>query len=443
MSRGRLGRSGWNLLVSSGAELAVRALGLAYLVVLARHLQPASFGTLSVLLAWFSLAVALGALGLDHVALRDLSNRTASSASIPTLLALRLGGALVAAAGLLLAGVLLMPELLPLVAVLAAALLPAGISASLRSAFHAHERFGVPGAAAVAGAATMMGLTVTGVLQGRGLLFFVSAWAAAEAVRALVLALAAAREGWLRPRFDAGYSQRSLRAALPYGVLAVLGLIYFRIDLIMLGVLVGGDSVGHYASAYRIVEVLSLAPALVMAVLFPRLSRLQRERRREAALLYLSASRLLLWAGLTAAAAGAATAGSLLRGVFGASYAPAAPILAWLMVGLLFIFWHAPNVTVLFSGTRLRSVVALSFATAGFNVVANLLLIPRWGASGAAAATAASECLSLVVFSAVVCRRLGIPRWHYLWQHRSPWIGRPALDLLLDRGAVSRKVAHA
>src|SRR6185295_17575948 len=46
-----------------------------------------------------------------------------------------------------------------------------------------------------------------------------------------------------------------LQSSLPFGVLAILGIIYFRIDTVMLEHMRGPVDVGIYNAAYRLLEV--------------------------------------------------------------------------------------------------------------------------------------------------------------------------------------------
>jgi len=91
--------------------------------------------------------------------------------------------------------------------------------------------------------------------------------------------------------------------------------------------------------------------------------------------------------------------------LYGARYAPSAPILAILSVGYFF------NVVFAFSGVtlkvlgKIRLMVILNIVTPIFIVIFNLLLIPRYGALGAAIATAAGVIMQNVL------RQLALWRW--------------------------------
>lgn len=435
----RLGRSGLNLVLSSAGELAARFLGLVYLVVLARYLHPTGFGELNALLAYFVLAMALGSFGLERLALRELSRDDRPQESVfATLLGLRLAASVLS--GLLLvwfshtvANVSL-PKLTPM----AVALIPAGVASIYVSGFQARERFGHPAVAAALGATTMTAVAFLGVLVGASLTFFLWGVVASEMVRTFWLIVKTRQDSCGHRIFaiDWNFARVAIGSTTLYWILAVLGMIYFRIDLIMLHAMVGGETVGHYASAYRIFDVLALGPALAMGVLFPRFARLQRVEREAAQRLYLSMTHVLLWAGIVVGIIAAFLAPRILVLLFSAEYRAATVPMLWLIVALIFLFWHASNGSVLYAGDRLAPVAVWSTATAGFNVALNWVLIPAHGAAGAAAATAASEVLSLAIFTPMVCRRLSIRPKQYLRAVFSPRIRREDLDLLLGRSAV-------
>jgi O-antigen/teichoic acid export membrane protein len=79
---------------------------------------------------------------------------------------------------------------------------------------------------------------------------------------------------------------------------------------------------------------------------------------------------------------------SVTLGIYGAPYAASAPILALLSFGYFFqtaLGFNGLTIKVL---KQLRYVVTIDLAAAALNIGINLLLIPRWGAWGAAAGTA-------------------------------------------------------
>ena len=443
--RSWVGRSGWNLIVSSGGEVATRVLSVVATVVLARYFGVGTFGDYATITAYASLAVAVGNLGIDQLAYRELSAEGEAGEAPPpdlfrALFALRMVSAAITAALLVGIGLLYGDDRLWPFVIVAVAAFPSGAAAMYAVAFQSRERFSVPARANALGAACTTALVLLGVAVQAPFVAFFGVLFVGDSVRAGYLLWArtpdlfAPRQLWTRLALP---SRSSIRAMLveagPYWVLSILGMVYFRIDVVMLDTMQGPSEVGLYASASRFFNVINTVPALCLGVLFPRFARLQRASDPQAKRLYLLAVRVMLWAGAVAAVLGVVGAGPLIGLTYGLDYADAIPALRWLMAALLFVFWQAPNVTALFSGGQLRGVVALSFATAGFNVVANLFAIPQWGATGAAMTTAASELLSLGIFSVVVARRFEIPSGTYLRSLLTVRVRQDERDLLLGR----------
>lgn len=429
--RARVGVSGWNLLVSSGADIGTKAVGLGSSVVLARALQPEGFGLYNAILAFMALGLAFGNLGLDRLLLRELSSNRGSLQLLVTARAVRYAVVPVAVAGMVGYALATDDHVLPWV-VGGLALYPALASGLLVALFQARERFGVPARATLVGMLVNAVGIVACALARAPLAAYLASYAASEVARQLYLTRTARAFDW--PAGGVAWSELRpmLRAAFPYAVLTVLGIVYLRIDLIMLEAMVGGREAGLYAGATRVLMVTNALPGLCLSVLFPRFVRLQETDPERSARLYLLAVRMMVWIGAVLAVGFALGATPVLGLLYGTAYVGGAGALRWLMAALLFMFWHAPNGTVLFSSNRLRLVVLISFVTAGFNIVTNFYAIPLWGAEGAAATTAASELLSFLLFTPIVCQRLHIQPWAYLRSAFTPGLSRADRHLLLD-----------
>ncbi len=162
-------------------------------------------------------------------------------------------------------------------------------------------------------------------------------------------------------------------------------------DAVLLGYFHGTEEVATFR-AVLVVAMLNQGVTFTFALLYtPSLARLyaQGDRARIAELYW----RSTLWVTvltfpvflLTCSFAPSATAG-----VLGDGYTSAVPIMALLSLGF---FFHASlgfNGLTLRVFKKLRYCVSIDLAAAFMNVAVNLLLIPRWGAYGAAVGTSAT-----------------------------------------------------
>lgn len=191
----------------------------------------------------------------------------------------------------------------------------------------------------------------------------------------------------------------------PYGYLlayfAVLA-VFSQIDVLMVKALAGEHTLATYGSALRYYGLLSLALGAVHAVLLPAIQRaataadLRRLYREHFRLVLLFAPAVLL---------GAWLAGWILPWVDGGRYPDAVAAFRVLAASAIVSFAFSPHVNLLLKRGRFRFLFLLIIAASAVAFAANLVLIPRFGAPGAALGTAiASACANVSFF--LLARRL-------------------------------------
>jgi O-antigen/teichoic acid export membrane protein len=208
------------------------------------------------------------------------------------------------------------------------------------------------------------------------------------------------------PQFDRAAWRDLQTAALPIGFFMIALNLYTYIDTVILGVISTNAETGRYGASYRVYEGLMYVPAILSAVLSPRLSYLfvhDRPAHRQLLMRALLGSMIL---GIVLGAIAVWAARPILLTLFGADYAPAVRPLQILAAGALFVFgtWilHAAAISMnLDRRLLLTTVVGLSA-----NVILNLMFIPRWGISGAAGATVIAEAITVALLWIQVRRRL-------------------------------------
>lgn len=235
------------------------------------------------------------------------------------------------------------------------------------------------------------GGTVLLVLVGAHLhsFFYISAISSLAALLATMLLLRGRIV--MRPAVDLRYWLQMLRESLPYAVATTVGILYFRVALIVVSLGSSAHQTGYYSTAFKVVEVLGGAAFLMAGSVFPIFARASRddherlrystERVTDTALIvgtYLALSLLL-------------SAPLVIQLLAGAAFKPAVPVLRVQGLTLVATFLVA---TWGFGLLSLREHRRLLQANAVALVVAiglSLILVPSFGAQGAAAATVATE----------------------------------------------------
>lgn len=303
-----------------------------------------------------------------------------------------------------LAGILGLPAagafegLYPAVVALAAAIV---LSEFSKTYFQRELRFGRYSAIEIgrvsAQAAAIIGLIAVygGAVKASAVL-----WIQAAALAGAFLVALGARLAWRR--VSALRTWGSLlrgAAAGPYaylfayfGVLAV----FSQIDVVLLKLLSDERTLASYGSALRYYALLSLALGAVHAVLLPSIQR--AETREALDSLYAQHLRLLV-VFIPGVALAALAAGWLLPWIDLGRYPDSVPAFRILAVSAVLSFAFSPHVNLLMKHERFRFLFVLIVIALAVHVLLCLLLIPRFGAPGAAAATLiASACVTVPIF---------------------------------------------
>lgn len=392
-----LGRNLLYAAASSGS--AVLLLGV--LVLAGRVLGNESYGRFSFALALATIGESLMDWGLHQVAVRAVAReRDSAQALFRNSVALKLGPAVAMVIAIALLARWLRPEseirtaclLLAISAVMRSYLL------TIRGVLQGLDRFGWDSVVVVLDRLLLLALSAAVLLSGGRLIALAWAFVAARTLALTAsLAIAGRHIGALTPAFDLAIWKDLRQRALPLGVFLILLNLYSYIDTVMLGLLSSDAETGLYNGAYRIYEGLTYAPAVLSAVLTPRLSaEFIRDRARHSALARQGMAASL---GLAALLSAVTWFGSswLLAHLFGPAFVPATRALQLLAAGLIVVFpiWILQAIAI--SMTAERILLRTTAIGVLVNVGANLLLIPAAGRDGAALATVIGETVSLVL----------------------------------------------
>jgi O-antigen/teichoic acid export membrane protein len=243
------------------------------------------------------------------------------------------------------------------------------------------------------GAAAKIGL----ILAGAPLVAFAVAHVFQQGVKAAGFAIVYWREtgGALRRlRFNPALAQGLLRQSWPLILSSAGALVYLKIDQVMLAQMKGAAEVGVYSVAARVSEIWYFIPGTIATSVFPGLIR-ARETDEEAYRKRLQhAYTVVVWLAFGISVCVTLLARPAVDFLYGQEYSRAAGILAihvWtcpaIFMAAILSKWLVAEGLLIFSLTR-HGLGAL------VNVGLNLVLIPRYGGAGAAAATLVSYTVS-------------------------------------------------
>jgi O-antigen/teichoic acid export membrane protein len=172
---------------------------------------------------------------------------------------------------------------------------------------------------------------------------------------------------------------------------AVLGLMIYNADWVLLRLFDNATVLGYYAAAYGMVSFFANLGGTYGANLLPVLTRSGREGPEKQLATYHSAAAHVFALGLPVAIGGSLVADQIIATVFGADFAPAAPVLSILIWTFPLALFRDTALMGLMSRGLEGRVLRLTGWAALLNMALNLVLIPVWGMTGAAIATVAGE----------------------------------------------------
>lgn len=249
-----------------------------------------------------------------------------------------------------------------------------------------------------------VGLIVGLVLAGGGLISFLAIPTLAGALVALAVTAWIVR-GLMpgRPSFHPSGLRALLRDTAAYAAASAVSTLYFRIAIIVMSLTASAAQTGYYAASFRIVEVLTVVPALAVGAAFPILARSARDDRGRfeyAVQRTFEVSTIIgAWFGLCLGLAAPVFIGI----VAGPSFDQAIPVLRLQAAAMLGMFCAYAATYALLSIHRYADLLYITLAGLVVNLGLTLLLVSAWDARGAAVASAATE-LTLAVMSVVLLR---------------------------------------
>jgi O-antigen/teichoic acid export membrane protein len=418
-----------NALTPMVLSLVNRAIDMAFAMLYLRILAPEKAGRYQFAMNFIGYFETALLFGLGTLLTREISkhrDRANNYVSNSTVLRLLLWLTLLPVLGAIVYGYVrlsgLTQDTVAAIAFFFVALIPSLVSDAFTSVFYANERMEYP--AAITSVTTIMRVTLgsLALLLGYGFVGMAATTLLVNVGTAVILGVLATRM-FFRPKveFDASFARGMARESLPLMLNNLLSRVFFQVDVLLLRPLRGDTEVGYYGAAYRYIRALDIIPSYFTMAIFPLISRFAESSRESLTRAYILSVKLLVMIALPIAVGTTFIARELILILAGAEYLPHS------MIALQFLIWYMPigfinSVThyVLIAINQQRFLTKAFVFGAAFNILSNLLLIPRYGYKAAAILTALSELVLFIPFYYCVRKNLT----------HLPWLavfGRPAI----------------
>lgn len=191
-------------------------------------------------------------------------------------------------------------------------------------------------------------------------------------------------------------SRKLLKESFPLFLSSVIVVIYLKIDIILLRHFSTLGEVGYYAAAARISEMLYAAPVALSTVFFPIIMREinhNEETKMNRIRFYASAFYLCLFLSVSCSL----FSPYIINVVYGSAFYEAAQILSLHCISIIFIGFLTSSSKELIAKDKYNFIFYRDITGLFSNLILNIILIPAYGALGAAVSTLISYFIASVI----------------------------------------------
>lgn len=271
--------------------------------------------------------------------------------------------------------------------------------------FQRHESMWRAALAELVNRAVLLALTVFVALTSPGVVEMVLAMVVANAAWLILMVQFASPFIKIRPLFEWSQWMFILAHSWPIAVSIIFNLLYLKGDILFLAYFRDQSEVGLYGAAYRILDVLTVLPTMLMGLVLPGLVAMwstgqAQEFRRHVARIFdvcaLAVIPVVVGAQLTST--------ELMELIAGKEFAAAGSILPWLILALIGVFLGTLYGHLIVALNKQRIMTWGYVAVAILSIAGYLLYIPTYGMWGAVGVTLFSEGLIAIITFMVVYR---------------------------------------
>lgn len=371
------------------------------MIYLARYLGIEGFGIISLALAFTGIFAVFADFGLSTLMVREVSkDNSLDDKYLANLTAMKLILSIIIILLIIfLINFLKYPtNVINVIYIFALIILSNTLIQNFYSLFQAHEKMeyrslGIILNSVIQFVSVFMGIYLKFDVIGFAFLYFLSS------LIVLIYVIIVSIWKFIKPRieFDLEFWKMVIVNAWPLGGMSIFIIIYFKIDTVMLSLIVGESAVGIYNAAYRFLEVSIVVPTIFLTAMFPIMSRFFIDSKNSFLAIYEKSTKYMLYISLIMALLVTILAGDIINLTFGSEFHGsiiALQILIW-AAAIMYITTVQGN-TLITANKQLFS-FKVTILAAILNVLLNIILIPLYSYIGASIATVLTELFGFFI----------------------------------------------
>lgn len=318
--------------------------------------------------------------------------------------------------------------------------IPGSISTGLTALFYGYEKAEVP--AAIQSVSTLIKVTlgVLVLILGRGIIGLAGASIVVNVITLTILATLAWRlfpalrkrqlglPLQLRAPAERALRKEMVRESWPLMINHLLATLFFKVDVFLMEFLLGREPLGLYSIGYKFLDAAMVIPSMFTLALFPVISRQAHDDRDALVSFYRLGTKILVLIALPLALIATVAGREMVLVLGGVEYLPGAMVALRLMAWSMPIGWiNSITQYVLIAVDQQRYLTKAYLLGFGFSLIANLLLMQRFGYPASAVLHIAAEFILFIPFLLGLRRQLGTIGWWAI-------LGKPLMAALAAAG---------
>jgi O-antigen/teichoic acid export membrane protein len=384
-----------NTVVQSISKVIMVATSIITISLLTRYLGEEGFGEYTTVMTYLGLFGIIVDMGMYLIVVREVAKEDADAEGIlGNVLGIRLlmGGLILAMAPVL--AVLIFPysnKVDVAIAIGAIGFLLISLNQVVSVVFQVNLVMWKLMVGEVLGRLSILGITYYYILRGGDLWTFIVANVLGNIVLLGFSYWLAAKYVKLLPKFEWSKWKLLLAETAPLAVVTLLSRIYFSIDTIFLSVFRSQVEVGIYGLPYKVLDILISFPAIFAGLVFPAMSRYAAANNmNDLKRIYHKSFEFILIMVVPIFVGLCMTSKHIISLLGGDGFVDSPILLQILSLAVVFIFFTTLANNLIIAVQKQAKLVWVALASAVFNVVLNVTLIPiysYWAASMIAVAT--------------------------------------------------------
>lgn len=399
----------YNVFFNATAKILSTVLSLVGIGFITRYLGTEGFGDYATVLAFFSLFSSVADLGLYSITTREISRIGADEKKIlSNVVTLRIVSAVaVFLFSLLVIKFLPYPQAVKngILLVSAAFIFSSGYMV-LNGIFQKNLAMDRVATVEFLGKILQVGFIILAVRNEWGFTAIVASLLIFMVFNFVVVYILSRRYVKFKFEMDFSYWKKFLKESWPMGMSVFITFLYFKMDTILLSVLKSSADVGIYNAAYKVIENITFFPAMIIGLILPLMARYIFSDKKKFEEISNKIFKVFVLLVVPLVIGTVFLADGVISLIGGSDFQAAGNALRILVFALMFMFFGHFFNSILLSGNLQKKLMLALAGCAAFNIIANLILIPRYSFVGAAATSVFTEMLVVGITFYLVVKHL-------------------------------------